>query len=77
MPCYLTGSAEGDALLAVEEAHEEATKMADMLCRVLTRYEMIRPQLSFRSLMEEHSDIAEWWVLHKKIDTKRKSKKGK
>jgi len=64
MPCYLTGSPEGDARLTLQEAQENATNLCEMLC-IACRY-------------IEHKDltipieIQRWWSIHKKIDKKRK-----
>ncbi len=73
MPCTQTGSLLGDAQLSAQEANENATKLARMLCATLT-------------LMEKQGDILldhlnneteEWWKEHKEIDRKRISKEKK
>lgn len=60
MPCTLTGSLEGDELLAYEH---HAKTMAAMLCAALTQIETHK--LPIPSL------CAHWWERHKAIDAVR------
>lgn len=65
MPCYTTGSAEGDAHLAAQEAHEAATKASRAACDALNLIEQ-RGALSFVS-----ADTLTWWREHQKTDRER------
>jgi hypothetical protein len=67
MPCYLTGSAEGDARLSASESRAEVTKLAALLCKVCETYENT-PEGSDVYLP---SDVLSWWNEHKKIDAER------
>lgn len=63
MPCYQTGSAEGDARLTASEAQDEATKLCEMLCaacQYIEKYNILMPP-----------SIKKWWNNHKKIDKER------
>ena len=68
MPCYLTGSAEGDARLDAAEARKEVTKLTRLLCEAM-------------ECLEHHGcdhispAARSWWTAHKKVDAKRRSKK--
>jgi hypothetical protein len=62
MPCYYTGSAEGDARLHAEEAQTELTKVTRLLCSAMKAAERQR----FLSAMP--NDVRQWWREHKKID---------
>lgn len=68
MPCYYTGSAEGDARLSEQEAHTETTKITDMLCRTLKAIEdrELEPDLLLIQLLPK--DVQRWWKEHKKLD---------
>jgi 2-oxo-4-hydroxy-4-carboxy--5-ureidoimidazoline (OHCU) decarboxylase len=73
MPCFITGSAAGDAQLAADEARAEATKVTRMLCaamKELEHYEMLH-------LVREVPDLNAWWVEHKRIDAERKRQEAK
>ncbi len=72
MPCYYTGSAEGDAQLAAKEAREELGKTITELnrylcaaCHVLEINGWPFPR-----------GLDKWWKKHKKIDAKRKKRGG-
>lgn len=60
MPCYYTGSAEGDARLASEEAHKQVTKLAGLLCESCLAMEKARLKMP--------DGTAAWWNEHKTID---------
>lgn len=68
MPCYITGSAEGDARLAASEANEEATKLARILC-IVGRWADINGRTA--SMPQVFRD---WWQAHKKIDRQREAR---
>lgn len=65
MPCYMTGTREGDLALRVEELHEEATKTTRLLCKTLR-------SLDKRTVGSLPKDVQEWWEKHQEIDRKRK-----
>lgn len=65
MPCFYTGSAEGDARLLVEEANSKLTMVTQLLCAVLETMEK-RGQVIPQGALE-------WWKEHKKIDAKRRA----
>jgi hypothetical protein len=68
MPCYATGSAEGDANLSAQEARLEASKATRVLCEVLN-------WLDDRGLVDlQSADVRLWWEEHKKVDAKRVAK---
>jgi hypothetical protein len=69
MPCYYTGSAEGDRALASSNALTECT---DMLCRTLTLIE--KHNKGCRLEIELDSDIKKFWKKHKKLDAERKER---
>lgn len=73
MPCYYTGSAEGDARLFAEESEErmrkkyakELIKLTAMLCKMCKKSEdnnLILPK-----------QIEKWWEKHKKTDKGQKN----
>ena len=70
MPCYYTGSAEGDARLAAEETRErlgkEITNRTRLLCSICQTAEEAKLTLP--------KDVQTWWNKHKKVDKKRKEK---
>src|SRR5262245_18927659 len=67
MPCFYTGTAEGDARLAADEAHLALTNVTAMLCRLCARVEEIRAiDLSFFD-----AEIWAWWTRHKQLDAAR------
>jgi hypothetical protein len=68
MPCTYTGSLEGDARLAADEARTALTNVTAMLCSVCQKAEKAgRPDLL-------SPKVASWWKKHKKVDEKRKKK---
>lgn len=62
MPCYYTGSAEGDVNLAATEARESLTKVTAMLCDTLDEVER-EGILHFCS-----PETQAWWAEHQRID---------
>lgn len=64
MPCYMTGSAVGDARLAASEARQEAQEVTRHLCAVCELLEQSGVALPV--------SVAPWWERHKQIDAKRK-----
>lgn len=66
MPCYYTGSAEGDAALAHEESNKKhkstITKLTRMLCDSCKEMEA--------KGIEIPKSVKAWWIRHKKIDKK-------
>ncbi len=69
MPCYYTGSAEGDAKLAHQqeavELSREITNLTRLLCEACT-------ELSMDNVSDE---LKKWWKQHQKIDKKNASLK--
>ncbi len=72
MPCYTTGSAEGDARLSASEARAEATRAVELLCRACAIIEQRVCKLKDGGpLMAE---LAAWWMYHQEVDAKRLKK---
>lgn len=69
MPCYITGSAEGDLRLHYNELHDSATQTNDMLCRLCHECETQNVNLP--------KDIKEWYKKHKKQDKENKKREQK
>ena len=67
MPCYATGSAEGDAQLSAREARQEATENARAACDALAVLEQF---VEFNQLKPA---TQRWWRRHKKIDRERRA----
>lgn len=67
MPCYVTGSAEGDARLAEQEAQSRATDMARLLCEACGLLETY----GYMSAVHTSKDLRNWWNQHKEIDEQR------
>lgn len=74
MPCYITGSAAGDAELAAKEAREEAQKVTRLLCNLLERLENGSPTHYFTYVPIK---VDRWWQAHKEIDKERKEREAK
>lgn len=76
MPCYYTGSAEGDRALALEEAEKEntaiITELTQMLCSTLTEMEGHLEPEQVEAILSKRTQT--WWRKHKKIDAKRNRK---
>lgn len=62
MPCFYTGSAEGDARLNAAESHKALTKATRVLCKTCKWLE--------KSNLMDHSpsELKKWWTSHKKVD---------
>lgn len=73
MPCFITGSAEGDAQLAASEARAEATKVTRLLCTVMETLEYGDDEHLVRDVPNLHA----WWAEHKRIDAERKRQEAK
>lgn len=70
MPCYATGSAEGDAQLSAQEARKEATKVTALLC-------MLCQEVEEYGCVDEiflPTPVRAWWKKHKKIDQIKRKK---
>lgn len=65
MPCYATGSAEGDARLAADEAHDEMTMVTALLCSLCVELDKHKQ----KKLMPPK--VKRWWENHKEIDRER------
>ena len=71
MPCYATGSAEGDAILAASEASKRLTEVTDMLCSVMRALEK-RGRDGERFIEEScKTNVQKWWSDHKRIDAEK------
>lgn len=66
MPCYVTGSAEGDARLSAREAQQRATLAARVACEALSLLE----QGSYVEVLSEEAQV--WWAQHKLVDEQRR-----
>ena len=71
MPCYLTGSALGDAEYSAQEARKEATKLARLLCKTMRRVE------AEGLVSQMPDDVQKWWKEHKRIDAEREERERK
>ena len=59
MPCYITGSAEGDTLLSLEDEYKrELTKLTRISCKLARQLE--------DNKIEILKGCRAWWVKHKK-----------
>ena len=74
MPCYYTGSAEGDAQLAADEARRELTRVTRVACELWELVESI-PMLH-HNLQVLSGPTLRWIRQHQKIDKKRRHKKA-
>ena|SRR5579862_9145034 len=70
MPCYATGSAEGDARLDAQESREELTKVSRYLCEAMTLIEK-NAGLAYLS-----NGAKSWWKKHKAIDSRRRAEES-
>jgi hypothetical protein len=71
MPCYITGSQEGDLSLSLEEAHSKATELTNLLCM---QCEALEATKNFHLM---HFCVRKWWENHKKIDEDRRREEQK
>lgn len=69
MPCTLTGSLEGDRALDAQEARQQVTKLANLLCQTCLSLE------SVGELSKLPTPVFRWWQAHKKLDRKVARKK--
>lgn len=69
MPCYVTGSAEGDARLSAQEARAEATRVTALLCRACRIIEQRVCKLKDGGPIM--AELAAFWAEHQKIDRAR------
>lgn len=69
MPCYQTGSREGDALLEAEEARAGVTKLTRLLCSACSILESLEDG---QHLELWPKDLSVWWRDHKSIDDQRR-----
>lgn len=69
MPCYFTGTAEGDRALEAQEAQENLTRVTRLLC-IACKY------IDSQNLPIPEK-IQNWWKKHKKIDKKTKISNNK
>jgi hypothetical protein len=67
MPCYNTGTALGDAELALGEKNIRITELTRLLCLQLTALEKTKNAKLI------HGAVRPWWEEHKKIDHKRRA----
>ena len=74
MPCYVTGTAEGDARLAASEASAEATKVTQMLCGLCGTLESFFDEDEVKRIMSPTDGLRKWWLNHKKVDDERRNK---
>ena len=65
MPCYYTGSKEGDLQLSLQESHEATTKLARMLCTAMEHIEQTGCGLPI------DVELTNWWASHKQLDADR------
>jgi len=77
MPCYVTGSADGDALLIAQENKkkigkrlQKSTRLLCKACEIIERVE-INDDVELMPPM-----LKKWWLKHKKQDKKQRNKKG-
>ena len=73
MPCFITGSARGDAELDDSEAHEEAQKVTRMLCAIMQELEMADSDY----LVRDVPGLGSWWNERKRIDAEREKEKAR
>jgi len=62
MPCFYTGSAEGDARLAASEAREALTSITQLLCETCRQADKNHYTLP--------AETQKWWNEHKTLDRK-------
>ncbi len=78
MPCYYTGSAEGDRALAWEESAKEnaetITKLTQLLCEACTELYKVDGLSRSYNLSK---DLDKWWKEHQRVDKKNKTKRRK
>jgi hypothetical protein len=84
MPCYYTGSREGDVVLAAEESAADAevavkaarrnrralTTVTRLLCMVCSQIE----NTVHGVIITDNPALRKWWVEHKRVDAARKAR---
>lgn len=71
MPCYSTGTAEGDARLAAAEEAKHAALLENMLCGLCTRIEA--GEILSPHFINDDPTLKAWWARHKKADKRKKA----
>lgn len=71
MPCYMTGSLEGDLAMHAEDAQEEAQEATRAACELLKYLRDCHVGFSVPSLTKA---TQRWIRKHEKIDRKRKER---
>jgi hypothetical protein len=74
MACYYTGSAEGDAKLARDEATKALTETTELLCGVLKYLDDNDYCGSISESFKEVPGLEEFWKRHKALDEERLSR---
>ena len=69
MPCYQTGSAEGDARLSLHEEAQKVEILTNMLCGLCTKLE----KYYATSIINEDPVLSQWWKEHQKKDAEYKA----
>ena len=71
MPCYYTGSREGDLALSLEEARTQVTRLTRMLCEANKHIDEHSSDYHYVSVRSPELD--RWWKEHKVIDRAHKN----
>ena len=66
MPCYITGSREGDRELSMQELQATAGETHRLLCQLCRHYEVNQRLLP--------PEIAIWWEKHKAVDARQRAR---
>lgn len=69
MPCYATGSREGDMELSLNESNKEVTKLTRLLCEACGIIVM-EIDAEFKDLASKR--LNDWYTAHQKIDKNQK-----
>jgi len=69
MPCYHTGSAEGDLRESLDDVAKERDLLENMLCGLCTRVEAAK----FLSIIYADPTLKTWWAKHKLADQREKA----
>lgn len=69
MPCFYTGSAEGDRAYGLEEVVKEQKKELDRLTRLLCE-----AGRAHHNKRRPNQEVRAWWVSHRCADEKRGEK---
>jgi hypothetical protein len=65
MPCYYTGSAEGDRALSAQTTADALTEITDLLCKLCRSIDADKPM---------PKAVKKWWAAHKKVDEAREQR---